>query len=150
MRTKYLDGAHAPTRDVASAPAGEACTNSQRRSQRGRPAQREGDPCLRCGRPGARLPKKRYCADCEAAYRAEATAWQERDGLHRYLHTRDDLPSVGHLAKLREQAKALGINWRAEPPAITTFDARMAILTGRPPAAKPRPKRKPAREVAVA
>lgn len=120
------------TRASVPAPAGVACTQSQSvsaRRGRGRPARGPLDACVRCGQPGAKLPKRRYCPSCEAAYRAEAAAWQEKDALHRYLHTRDDLRSVGHLATLRKQTKALGIDWHQEPPAPMTFDARKAVLT---------------------
>lgn len=134
------------TRTDAGALAGTALTNSQGAKRgRGRPATRAPDACSRCGRPGAKLPGRKFCPACAAAYHAQAVAWQERDALHRYLCTRDDLPNRGHLAKLRAQAKALGVDSRAEPPAPMTYDARLAIITHREP-----PRRKPAQPKAPA
>ncbi len=88
------------------------------------------DPCLNCGQLGASLPKQPYCPDCIDQWRIEATQWQERDYLHRYLHTRsdDDGPQV---RRLRKAAKALGIDWTDDPPPPMVFAQRVAAITGR-------------------
>lgn len=126
------------TRTDAGTLADTALTNSQvPRRRRGRPPTGTTDLCARCGRPGAKLPGRKFCPACAADYYAQAVAWQEHDALHRYLHERDDLmPGSRHLQKLRVQAKALGIDWRAEPPEPMTFDARLARVTHREPPRK--------------
>ncbi len=116
-----------------------ASTNLQaRRHAGGRPAVGPSDPCARCGGPGAKLPKRRFCAECEQAYRHEASAWQERDYLHAYLHTRGN-ESDRQVERLRESARAQGIDWKKPAPKPMHFDARMAALTDRP---KQQPKTK--------
>lgn len=119
----------APTQP-ASGPTNTASTKSKRR---GRPTDATLDPCARCQQPGARLPKRAYCPACEARFRAKASAWQERDYLHAYLHTRLDENSR-HLRMLRTRAKRLGLMVSAPPPAPMVFDRRLAIVAGRKPA----------------
>jgi hypothetical protein len=80
--------------------------------------------------------------------RQQATDWQERDYLARWLHDRVD--TVGRIitdsavtatasdrrcvVRLLAKARSLGVDW-SRPPEPMMFDRRLAILTQRPPAA---------------
>jgi hypothetical protein len=58
-------------------------------------------------------------------------AWQERDYLHHYLHTRDE-EYTKQLQRLRALAKRLGIEWKLDPPPRMNYYQRLATLNGKP------------------
>ncbi len=95
-------------------------------------------PCGRCGSPQTKKGTRRscgYCVTCEALYHQEATQWQERDYLWRWLHTRADVAPEEReyrtVLRLRVAARSMGIDWRAQPPEPMTYDDRLAALTGK-------------------
>ncbi len=122
----------------ATSTTGDDVNNSDATPRgRGRPPNSEAtDPCARCGKPGAHLPKREYCPTCVAAFRREATLWQEKDFAWRWLHGRDD-ETGWHIEKVRNWARAQGIDWRKPGPKPLTYDQRMAKLTDRAPRKAP-------------
>jgi hypothetical protein len=106
--------------------------------------------CQRCGSIIKRACG--LCSPCETKVRQEATDWQERDYLARWLHGRVD--AAGKLItdsavvatsadrrcilRLLAKARAQGVDWR-NPPEPLTFDKRLAILTQR---TQPKPRKR--------
>lgn len=135
---------------------GDDVKNSQAvRRAGGRPPRTQAtDLCKKCGQPGAQLPKREYCSACVGTFRTEATAWQERDYLWRYVHCRGDVKpgesEYRQVARLRVEAACQGIDWRQPAPAPLTFDQRMAALTDRAPRKPPVTRAKRAKKGAAA
>jgi hypothetical protein len=70
------------------------------------------------------------CQACRDEAEAQAKAEQERDYLVRWLSTRDELDDPWTV-RCRQQAIALGLDWR-HPPKPTTFPTRVhQILAAR-------------------